>query len=98
MPPQARVPKCSRQLAQPSGLALAADPRPVRSALIHILEDPPLSLGSSQLAVCLFPQLAVLQRGQLLQRALVSAIERLRPAHATTRDNRHSWLYLICQA
>jgi hypothetical protein len=98
MPPEARVPKCSRPLVQPTCLALAADPRLVRSALMRILEDPPLSLGSSQLAVGLFPQLAALQRGEMLQRALVSAIERLRPAQATTRDNRHSWPYLICQA
>ena len=94
---QAHVTKSSRPLAQPSGLALAADPRLVRSALLHILEDPPLSLGRSQLAVCLFPQLPELQRGQLLQRALVSAIERLRPAQATTLDNRSSWPYLICR-
>ena len=98
MPPQARVPKCSRPLVQPTGLALAADPRLVRSALIHVLEDPPLSLGRSQLAVCLFPQLAELPRGQLLQRVLLSAIERLRPAQETTLDNQRSWPYLICRA
>src|SRR5262245_12637302 len=98
MPPQTRVPTCSRPLVQPTSLALAVEPRLVRLALLHLLEDPPLSLGSSQLAVCLFPQLSALQRGQLLQRALVSAIERLRPAHETTRDNRRSWPYLICQA
>lgn len=98
MPPQARVPKCSRPLVQHTGLALATDPRLVRSALMHLLEDPPLSLGSSQLAVGLFPQLAALQRGEMLQRALLSAIEGLRPAQATTRDNRRSWPYLICRA
>jgi hypothetical protein len=98
MPPQVRVPKHSHQLVQPTGLARATDPRLVRSALIHVLEDPPLSLGHSQLAVGLFPQLAVLQRGEMLQRALVSAIERLRPAQATTRDNQRSWPYLICRA
>lgn len=98
MPPQVRVPKCSHQLVQPTGLALATDPRLVRSALMHLLEDPPLSLGSSQLAVGLFPQLAALQRGELLQRALVSAIERLRPAQETTLDDRRSWPYLICWA
>jgi hypothetical protein len=98
MPPQARVPKCSRQLVQPTGLAAATDPRLVRSALMQLLEEPPLSLGRSQLAVGLFPRLAALQRGQLLQRALVSAIECLRPAQATTRDNRRSWPYLICRA
>jgi len=97
MPPQVRVPKYSHQLVQPSGLALAADPRLVRSALLHVLEDPPVSLGRSQLAVCLFPQLSQLQRGQLLQRALVSAIEGLRPAQETTRDNQRSWPYLICR-
>jgi hypothetical protein len=98
MPPRARVPKCSHPLVQPSSLTLAVEPRLVRSALLHLLEDPPLSLGSSQLAVCLFPQLSALQRGQLLQRALVSAIEQLRPAHESTPDNRRSWPYLICQA
>jgi hypothetical protein len=98
MSPRACVPKCSYQMVQPTGLALAADPRLVRSALMHLLEDPPLSLGSSQLAVGLFPQLAVLQRGEMLQRALVSAIERLRPAQATTRDHQRSWPYLICRA
>jgi len=85
-------------MVQPTGLARAADPRLVRSALMHLLEDPPLSLGSSQLAVGLFPQLAVFQRGEMLQRALVSAIERLRPAQATTRENQRSWPYLICRA
>jgi hypothetical protein len=98
MSPRACVPKCSYQMVQPSSLALAADPRPVRSALMHLLEDPPLSLGSSQLAVGLFPQLAVFQRGEMLQRALVSAIEQLRPTHESTLDNRRSWPYLICQA
>jgi hypothetical protein len=98
MSPRACVPKCSHQLVQPTGLARAADPRLVRSALMHLLEDPPLSLGSSQLAVGLFPQLAVLQRGEMLQRALLSAIERLRPAQSTTRDNQRSWPYLICRA
>ena len=98
MPPQARVPTCSRQMVQLTPLALAVEPRLVRSALLHLPEDPPLSLASSQLAVGLFPQLSALQRGQLLQRALVSAIEQLRPAHETTRDNRRSWPYLICQA
>jgi hypothetical protein len=34
----------------------------------------------------------------LLQRALVSAIERLRPAQETTLDDRRSWPYLICRA
>jgi hypothetical protein len=92
------VPKCSHQLVQHTGLAVAADPRLVRSALTHVLEDPPLSLGSSQLAVCLFPQLAALQRGEMLQRALLSAIERLRPAQETTLDNHRSWPYLICRA
>jgi hypothetical protein len=28
----------------------------------------------------------------------VSAIEHLRPAQRTTRDNQRSWPYLICQA
>jgi len=85
-------------MVQPTGLARAADPRLVRSALMHLLEDPPLSLGSSQLAVGLFPQLAVFQRGEMLQRALVSASERLRPAQETTLDERRSWPYLICRA
>ncbi len=102
MPPRARIPKCSHQLVQHTSysgpLALATDPRLVRSALMHLLEDPPVSLGSSHLAMCLFPQLAGIKRGQLLQRALLSAIEGLRPAQATTLDERRSWPYLICWA
>jgi hypothetical protein len=98
MPPRARVPKCSHQLVQLTGLALTTDPRLVRSALMHLLEDPPLSLGSSHLTTCLFPQLAGIERGQLLQRALLSAIEGLRPAQETTLDERRSWPYLICRA
>jgi hypothetical protein len=34
----------------------------------------------------------------MLQRALLSAIERLRPAQETTLDNHRSWPYLICRA
>src|SRR5215212_9762789 len=98
MPPRARVPKCLHQLVQPTGLALATDLRLVRSALMHLLEDPPVSLGSSHLAVGLLPQLAGIERGQLLQRALLSAIEGVRPAQETTLDNRRSWPYLICRA
>ncbi len=37
MSPRACVPKCSYQMVQPSSLALAADPRLVRSALMHLL-------------------------------------------------------------
>jgi len=76
----------------------AGGSRLVRSALIHVLEDPPFSLGRSQLAVCLLPQLAEISRGQLLQRALLSAIEGLRPSQETTLDNQRSWPYLICRA
>ena len=92
------MPKCSHQLVQQTGLALATDPRLVRSALMQLLENPPVSLGSSHLAVGLLPQLAGSERGQLLQRALLNAIEGLRPAQETTLDDRRSWPYLICRA
>jgi hypothetical protein len=92
------LPKCSQQLVQQTGAAAEADPRLVRAALPLLLEDPPLTLGKSQLAICLLPELAERYRGQLLQRALLSAIERLRPSQGTMSDNHRRWPYLICRA
>ncbi len=56
---------------------------PLREALADLAEDPPLALGKSALASLLLPEVRdPLTRGRWLQRALRSAIERLRPAEA----------------
>lgn len=55
----------------------------LREALGALAEDPPLALGRSGLASLLLPDVRDgLARGRWLQRALRTAIERLRPAEA----------------
>lgn len=55
----------------------------LRDALTDLAEDPPLTLGRSDLAGLLLPNLRdSLQRGWRLQRAIRAAIERLRPSEA----------------
>jgi hypothetical protein len=94
----ARLPPCSQPLAQHIEIAAGVAPRLVRSALPLLREEPPLTLGRSQLAVCLLPQLPALYRGQLLQRALLLSIERLRPSQEITRDDPCAWPYLLYRA
>lgn len=57
--------------------------RLLRDALADLIEDPPLTLGRSELATLLLPdQRDALQRGRRLRDALRDAITRLRPSEA----------------
>lgn len=61
----------------------SASMRLLREALGSLIEDPPLTLGRSQLAELLLPdERDPLLRGRRLAAALRSAIQRLRPAEA----------------
>lgn len=69
----------------------------LRAALSLLLEDPPLSLGMSDLAVQHIPdEDDQLLRGTLIQQALRSTIDRLRPSGTVSAIDRSWWPYLIC--
>jgi transposase len=69
----------------------------VRAALPLLPEDPPLSLATSTLAQRFLPaDLDPLPRGILIQQALRTALDRLRPAGAVSTIDRSWWPYLIC--
>lgn len=69
----------------------------VKSALPLLAEDPPLTLGNSALAQRFLPaELEQLPRGLLLQTALRSALDQLRPAGSVSAIDRSWWPYLIC--
>ncbi len=69
----------------------------VRSALPLLAEDPPLTLGSSELAQRLIPEEdEALMRGMLLQQAIRDALDQLRPPGAVSAVDRSWWPYLIC--
>lgn len=69
----------------------------VRSALPLLPEDPPLALGNSALAQRLLPEESnPLLRGTLLQQAIRTALDRLRPAGSISGIDRSWWPYLIC--
>jgi transposase len=71
---------------------------PLRAALPLLLEDPPLSLGHSQLARRLCSdQPDPLLRGMQLRQVLQLAIEQLRISGDITVAERGWWPYLICQ-
>ena len=69
----------------------------VRAALPLLPEDPPLALGASPLAQHLLPEVGdALLRGSLLQQALRTALDSLRPPGAVSVIDRSWWPYLIC--
>jgi len=69
----------------------------VRGALPLLLEDPPLTLGAGVLAQRLLPEESdPLLRGTVLQQALRSSMERLRPSGSVSGIDRGWWPYLIC--
>jgi transposase len=69
----------------------------VKGALPLLAEDPPLTLGGSPLAQRFLPaELEPLPRGLLLQEALRTALDQLRPAGAVSAIDRSWWPYLIC--
>ena len=69
----------------------------VKSALPLLAEDPPLTLGNSTLAQRFLPaDLEQLPRGLLLQDALRTALDQLRPAGPISTIERSWWPYLIC--
>jgi transposase len=69
----------------------------LRAALPQLHEDPPLALGGSALAQLLLPgEGDALARGLLLQNALCTAIDRLRPDGPVSTVDRGWWPYLIC--
>jgi hypothetical protein len=69
----------------------------VRTALALLPEDPPLALGASPLAQqVLAHETDPLLRGMLLQQALRTTLDRLRPPGAISTVDRSWWPYLIC--
>ncbi|HET9222501.1 MAG TPA: AAA family ATPase, partial [Roseiflexaceae bacterium] len=69
----------------------------VRAALPLLAEDPPLTLGASQLAQQLLPGAdEALPRGVLLQQAIREALDHLRPPGVISAIDRSWWPYLIC--
>jgi hypothetical protein len=69
----------------------------VRAALPLLAEDPPLTLGATQLAQQLLPGVdEALRRGILLQQAIREALDRLRPPGEVSAIDRSWWPYLIC--
>ncbi len=69
----------------------------VRSALPLLAEDPPLTLGASELAQQLISEEdEALMRGMLLQQAIRDALDQLRPPGAVSAVDRSWWPYLIC--
>jgi len=69
----------------------------VKSALPLLAEDPPLTLGNSALAQRFLPaDLDQLPRGLLLQEAIRTALDQLRPAGSISTLDRSWWPYLIC--
>lgn len=82
----------TRQSSQPGTLFNA-----VRTALPLLAEDPPITLGGSTLSQRLLPdEDDQLLRGTLLQQALRTALDRLRPAGSISVIDRSWWPYLIC--
>jgi transposase len=70
--------------------------RAVRAALPLLAEDPPLALGASPLAQQLLPsEDDALLRGTLLQQAIRTALDYLRPPGAISTIDRSWWPYLI---
>jgi AAA ATPase domain/Homeodomain-like domain len=69
----------------------------IRTALPLLPEDPPLALGASLLAQQVLPHESdPLSRGMLLQQALRTTLDRLRPPGAISTVDRSWWPYLIC--
>jgi transposase len=69
----------------------------VRSSLPLLAEDPPLTLGASELAQRLIAEEdEALLRGMLLQQAIRDALDQLRPPGAVSAVDRSWWPYLIC--
>lgn len=69
----------------------------LRPALALLMEDPPLSLGATPLAMRLLSdEQDLLLRGTLLQQVLHTLIDRLRPAGEISSIDRDWWPYLIC--
>jgi hypothetical protein len=65
-------------------------------ALLMLIEEPPLSLGESDLAKqFLWRVTDRMQRGKLLKQALLQAIDDLRPAVAVPKDDPRMRPYLI---
>jgi transposase len=69
----------------------------VRAALPLLAEDPPLTLGATQLAQQILPGVdEALPRGILLQQAIREALDQLRPPGVVSAIDRSWWPYLIC--
>lgn len=68
----------------------------LRMALLRLVEDPPLGLADTELAMLLLPDEGDrLQRGAALRDALTAAIESLKPAIPLPDDDPRWWPYRI---
>jgi len=68
----------------------------IRAALALLIDDPPLALGRSKLAIELFPrELSAGKRGARLKQRLLEAIECLRLPGPIDPTNRRWWPYLM---
>ena len=77
-------------------MSATLSPWVIRLALPMLIEEPPLSLGDSELAKQLLPhEEDRLQRGRLLKQALRETIISLKPVETVAAADPRQWPYLI---